>query len=139
MNKPYFVTNSYGRILRSGSAEEQFVDIQAGENETVHIESVPALATHFDGSKFSISPDKPSEYHKWSDEDHCWIITAEGIGAYAQDAREKRGDMLLASDWTQLPDAPIQNKIAWTTYRQALRDITSQPGFPETISWPEKP
>ena len=54
-------------------------------------------------------------------------------------ARGKR-DMLLAEcDWTQMPDVTISNKQAWADYRQQLRDITSQPGFPRDIVWPEKP
>jgi hypothetical protein len=46
--------------------------------------------------------------------------------------------MLAESDWTQLPDAPV-DKEAWATYRQALRDITKQDGFPEDVEWPTRP
>jgi hypothetical protein len=52
--------------------------------------------------------------------------------------REQRGAKLAASDWTQVDDAPV-DKAAWATYRQALRDITSQSGFPWTIDWPVAP
>lgn len=54
-------------------------------------------------------------------------------------ARSKRNILLAECDWTQLPDAPVPNKQAWADYRQKLRDITSQPGFPRDIIWPEKP
>jgi hypothetical protein len=27
-------------------------------------------------------------------------------------------------------------KAQWATYRQALRDLTDQPGFPDQINWP---
>jgi hypothetical protein len=48
-------------------------------------------------------------------------------------------DMLLAaSDWTQVADAPV-DKTAWATHRQALRDVTSQAGFPWEVVWPEQP
>jgi hypothetical protein len=53
-------------------------------------------------------------------------------------AKTHRDSMLAQSDWTQLPDAaiPANVKAAWATYRQALRDVTDQPGFPDTITWP---
>lgn len=51
----------------------------------------------------------------------------------------RRQGLLIASDWTQLPDVPLATKQAWTTYRQALRDITDQPGYPDNIAWPETP
>lgn len=52
-----------------------------------------------------------------------------------------RNEMLAQTDWTQLPDAPLTDelKAAWGEYRQALRDITTQPGFPDKIKWPSKP
>jgi hypothetical protein len=56
----------------------------------------------------------------------------------AKQARAKRDDLLAASDWTQLSDAPV-NGTSWATYRQALRDITAQSGFPQTINWPDAP
>jgi len=56
----------------------------------------------------------------------------------AKSVRQTRGDKLKDSDWTQVADAPV-NKAAWATYRQALRDVTGQQGFPWTIQWPEMP
>jgi hypothetical protein len=52
--------------------------------------------------------------------------------------RSQRNALLAQSDWTQLSDAPV-DATAWTSYRQALRDITLQDGFPHDITWPEKP
>lgn len=52
--------------------------------------------------------------------------------------RIERNNLLSASDWTQLSDSTT-DKTAWATYRQALRDITTQAGFPVNIEWPVKP
>jgi hypothetical protein len=52
--------------------------------------------------------------------------------------RVKRNELLTASDWTQVSDAPV-DKAAWATYRQELRDLTSQSGFPWEITWPTAP
>ena len=56
----------------------------------------------------------------------------------AAEARAQRNALLSASDWTQLSDAPV-DQIAWANYRQALRGLTDQEGFPLSITWPEKP
>jgi len=56
----------------------------------------------------------------------------------AKTIREQRGEKLSASDWTQVADAPV-DKVVWATYRQALRDVTTQTGFPWTITWPDAP
>lgn len=58
--------------------------------------------------------------------------------AKASAIRSERNEKLSASDWTQVADAPV-DKAAWATYRQALRDITTQSGFPNSITWPVKP
>ena len=55
-----------------------------------------------------------------------------------EDARSHRDALLAASDWTQVADAPV-DQAAWATYRQELRDITAQDGFPESIDWPAAP
>ena len=52
--------------------------------------------------------------------------------------RDQRNRLLNQSDWTQVADAPV-DKQAWAVYRQALRDITNQPGFPTEVTWPTKP
>lgn len=56
----------------------------------------------------------------------------------AEQARKKRDLLLAESDFSQLPDAPV-NASVWAAYRQELRDVPEQVGFPETIDWPERP
>jgi hypothetical protein len=56
----------------------------------------------------------------------------------AEAVRKQRTEKLKDSDWTQVADAPV-DKAAWATYRQALRDVTQQSGFPWTIDWPVAP
>ena len=56
----------------------------------------------------------------------------------ASAVRKSRGDKLANSDWTQVADAPV-DKAVWATYRQALRDITTQSGFPWIVTWPDAP
>ena len=56
----------------------------------------------------------------------------------AKSVRDDRNKRLTETDWTQVADAPV-DKAAWATYRQALRDIPSQAGFPWDIQWPVEP
>ena len=56
----------------------------------------------------------------------------------AASVRNSRSGKLKDSDWTQVADAPV-DKAAWATYRQALRDISAQAGFPQTVVWPTQP
>ena len=59
----------------------------------------------------------------------------EGVAAKARSVRD---DLLLKSDWTQLVDARADTNT-WAIYRQALRDIPQQTGFPNDVVWPIKP
>lgn len=56
-------------------------------------------------------------------------------------ARSERNRRLAESDWTQMPDVALtqEQKQAWATYRQELRDLVN--GITEVIpfEWPEKP
>lgn len=52
--------------------------------------------------------------------------------------RETRNRILATSDWTQLADVPV-DRAAWAAYRQALRDISTQPDFPVHVVWPVPP
>lgn len=63
---------------------------------------------------------------------------AQKDAEFAASARSQRDTLLTQTDWTQVADAPV-DKAAWAAYRQALRDVPQQAGFPVTITWPEKP
>jgi hypothetical protein len=74
-----------------------------------------------------------------------WQVTAasaEEIAERLQDkeaeVRQQRNDLLSACDWTQLSDAPVDHTI-WAAYRQDLRDVTAQAGFPWNVEWPQQP
>lgn len=56
----------------------------------------------------------------------------------AKSLRQQRNTKLSECDWTQLGDSPV-DKAVWATYRQELRDLTKQSGFPWNITWPTAP
>lgn len=68
-------------------------------------------------------------------------VTVEEVAETADEIRARRDRLLAATDWAVLPDSPLdaQSLEAVKTYRQALRDVPQQDGFPGTITWPEIP
>lgn len=58
--------------------------------------------------------------------------------AQAESVRVERNSKLSECDWTQVLDAPV-DQTAWAAYRQDLRDLTEQVGFPWDVKWPEPP
>ena len=84
------------------------------------------------------------EYGRWR---QTWAVAPmneEEIAARTQQewnaVRAQRNFRLAMCDWTQLPDAPLSNieMQEWASYRQALRDITTQ-SDPFNIEWPVSP
>ena len=77
-----------------------------------------------------------------------WIETpatpeqiAERTAAKASDVRADRNQRLSDCDWTQLADSPLDAdaKLAWQLYRETLRMVPQQPGFPWQVEWPPVP
>jgi len=70
-------------------------------------------------------------------------MDAEAIAAkdaeQAKSVRTDRNKRLADCDWTQLDDFVGTNKLAWATYRQALRDVPAQAEFPWDVQWPTAP
>lgn len=79
---------------------------------------------------------------KWYTKYSVADMDAEAIAAknaeQAKAMRDQRSTKLADCDWTQVADSPV-DKAVWATYRQALRDITTQSGFPWEITWPDAP
>ena len=65
-------------------------------------------------------------------------VEQEQYNAKANEVRTQRDALLAETDWTQVADAPVDAQ-AYADYRQALRDVPQQSGFPGDIDWPVKP
>ncbi len=66
-----------------------------------------------------------------------WTVTQLPSEEASSNVRAQRDKLLSQTDWTQLPDTGVAS--AWTSYRQALRDVPGQTGFPYTVTWPTEP
>lgn len=117
------------------------------EAATIHGYELVAVtlldAPEYDQRTQSISFGVPTQANGvWS---VAWVVTNKSpeqllveLEAKINHVRADRNAKLSASDWTQLADAQV-NKTAWATYRQALRDIPSQAGFPWDVTYPTAP
>jgi len=69
------------------------------------------------------------------------VIETAYIEQQTNELRVERNKLLLSTDWTQMPDAPLtpEKQIEYANYRQALRDITNNLDDPDDVIWPQKP
>jgi len=80
-------------------------------------------------------PFTPEEEAEWDAKEAVLIAGANDRAASY--AREERDEKLKATDWRASSDLTLSTE--WANYRQALRDVPSQAGFPNTITWPTEP
>lgn len=78
------------------------------------------------------------EYSVWDSGSGEW---AEDIDSKSAAVRAERDRLLTDCDWTQLADSPLNEngKTLWAAYRQELRDVPGQGGFPFAVTWPTEP
>lgn len=134
-----YFDESTGVILRSGIAQdEKHTPSGSGKLLVSDNFNISAETHYVDVRTLSIveKPTRPGRYHEWDQRSLKWVISPTLV---SDDVVFRRNGLLSASDWTQLPDVPLEAREAWCIYRQALRDITGQPGFPLDVRWPEKP
>ena len=125
-----------GQILGRADIPDHIIELQTADN-ILWIDADP-LTQYIDLETLQPMPipEKPNEYYQWDVNEKIWVfdpILAEFLIV------QKRNKSLQKSDWTQLPDVPLETKAIWAIYRQALRDIPQQETFPENVIWPTPP
>jgi hypothetical protein len=85
-------------------------------------------------------PEQPSSEYKFNYNTRQWVKVVDENQAIIQ-VNIKRSKLLFSSDWTQIPNNPLtaEQQSAWATYRQELRDIPQQSGYPFNVIWPTSP
>jgi hypothetical protein len=81
---------------------------------------------------------KPNQYSVFNYTTKQWVENEQIAIVNVSDKRQK---LLYSTDWTQLPNGPFnqQQQEAWAVYRQQLRDIPEQSGYPFNVVWPTPP
>ena len=67
------------------------------------------------------------------------VVVDDGTERLAASARLRRAELLKETDWSQGKDVPEATSARYVEYRQKLRDISLQEGFPRSIEWPASP
>jgi hypothetical protein len=88
-----------------------------------------------------VKRDNSIYYQAWGFEDMTETEQSAATETKSFEIRSQRKYTLMDCDWTQLPDVILseEKKIEWNTYRQALRDVSLQEGFPWDVVWPTPP
>jgi hypothetical protein len=125
-----------GQIIRIVQTNDIELQLQDGQS---YLEgSIDDSAYYIENGVPVAIPPKPDQYSVFDYTIKQWVQNEKMAIASVSQKRQK---LLYASDWTQLPNGPLssEQQTAWATYRQALRDITSQPGYPTNVIWPTQP
>jgi hypothetical protein len=110
-----FIVHDGERIIRVGRCKDSDFDHQAAPGQyAIEGEADPNRNKIIDGQIVSWEPPEPDP---------------------AIEMRRERDRLLKLSDWTQLPDAPVDQQ-AWATYRQELRDLPERDDWPNIENWP---
>ena len=87
---------------------------------------------NIDGERVQFTAEEEAVFNA---EEQAWSEGANDRAAI--EVREQRDALLAACDW--MANSDVTMSTAWRDYRQSLRDVPSQAGFPNTITWPTKP
>lgn len=129
-----------GAFICSGKAQPSPLEpgeflIPANSTETPPIDPKPGFVVCF----------KNGDWQHVSEEMVNAILQMPKNGREKQNeemaALALRNKLLKDSDWTQLSDTPMATakRIEWGNYRQQLRDLPKQKGWPNKVEWPQKP
>lgn len=125
-----------GEVQHTGCCAEEDFELQAHGGLAV-IEGVfEPERFYWDGTTMQEKPARPAGPCDWNAAARHWDMNSGRADAAA---RTQRARLLRDTDWTQLPDVPAATAALWRPYRQALRDLTGQPGYPLAIDWPKEP
>ena len=126
----YAEIDETGRIYQVLQSDQKPIPYKSG----IDYEVIPEL--------FKWKEPYPGSFPKLVSGTVVWenVLTPTEIYEYdSNEIRQKRNKLLQETDWTQLPDVPVITQQKYLNYRQSLREVTEQPGFPNTVTWPELP
>ena len=128
---------SNGQILRNVQTTDSIdLQLQVGES---YVDGIINTANYYIENGVAVEiPPKPDQYSVFDYTTKQWV---DDENLAIADVLSKRQRLLYASDWTQIPNNPLTSaqQDAWATYRQELRDIPSQSGYPFNVIWPTPP
>ena len=125
-----------GQILRTVQTDNIQSQLQVGES---YLEGSIDSSNYYIENNLPVEiPPKPSQYSVFDFDTKQWV---QSTNLAIADVLPKRQRLLYQSDWTQIPNNPLtaEQQAAWATYRQELRDIPEQSGYPFNVVFPVAP
>ena len=132
-------------MLRIDEPGTSFPEIMSDEllNEfqvfLVEIDVCPEIEYWQDATRIDPIYENEKWVQHWSITDVDAETLQERQDQKAASIRDGRDKLLQECDWSQSRDISDEIALLWQPYRQQLRDITTQSGFPFEIVWPTKP
>lgn len=132
--------NLTGEIVKQGTIDESDINKQFDAETENYILKSTSRYQYIDVASKAII-DMPVKPHDFSVFDYVTYKWIDDIYLAITFATNKRMSLLQESDWTDTVSAQtrLTNYAEWQTYRQALRDIPTQTGYPTDIVWPTPP
>jgi hypothetical protein len=137
MNTYYVQYNlSNGRIIGSGVTQLEVVN---------SFDNYLQTDSFIDNTKYKVVnkeivpiSESPGDNYYYNFDTSEWVYDTTIL---SNKVKQQRNELLTLCDWTQIPNNPLTQakQTEWSNYRQQLRDITSQQGYPVTIVWPTPP
>lgn len=130
-------------VVLSGGDELIEANLAAGEGAYFTHEVFDPGCHKMAGDRQAIEPwvpPAPGPHHEWDEPLRRWRYVKQAAD-YAAEVRAERDRLMAGTDWlvTRANETGEPMPQRWLDYRQALRDVTSQPGFPMAIDWPPVP
>jgi len=125
-----------GQILRVVNTNE--IDSQIGQGESFIEGEFDDVSYYIENDAAVQIPPQPSQYSVFDFTTKQWVLNPDLASSDVLTARNK---LLFSTDWTQIPNNPLtsEKQAEWATYRQELRDIPQQSGYPYNVVWPVAP
>lgn len=125
----YVLYDDAGKIA-GAAASADWADMAAGD--TLHVLQHPE---EIDIREYEV---RSGQLVRKDEADIVAEVAARELHEAWRQLRFKRGRLLLKTDWTQAPDAPV-DAAAWAAYRAALRDLPQNTEDPRNVVWPTPP
>jgi len=135
--KTITIYQSNGKIVGCFNIPDDEINLMVAENFYIEKASDP-LTQYVKNLQIVDMPSKPGDAYIFDYTTEKWI---GNISEATTEAKNKRNLLLQQSDWTQIPNNPltVEQQELWAVYRQELRDIPSQSGYPFNVVWPTQP
>lgn len=82
-----------------------------------------------------------AQANRWERSHSVRVYNQQETDAKAKEVRAERDRRIAETDWLVIKNLELNQNVpgAWEVYRQALRDVPAQSGFPRNVTWPVKP